>query len=87
MAGSSANVMSVVSVSDPRLASKVGTRTWGTGRVPLDADELTAAAFEPIGSRKLEAARDFLRTRLASSSALSKTVEREAVELGISPRT
>ncbi|HZL67851.1 MAG TPA: hypothetical protein VFC29_11025 [Candidatus Limnocylindrales bacterium] len=25
--------MPVVSVSDPRLASKVGTRTWGTGLV------------------------------------------------------
>jgi hypothetical protein len=30
MAGSREDVMSVASVSDPRLASKVGTRTWGT---------------------------------------------------------
>ena len=30
MVGSTGDVMSVVSVSDPRLASKVGTRTWGT---------------------------------------------------------
>ena len=30
MTGSIEDVMPVVSVSDPRLASKTGTRTWGT---------------------------------------------------------
>ena len=35
MEGARENVMSVVSVSDPRLASKIGTRTWGTR--PSDA--------------------------------------------------
>ena len=34
MAGSRVGVTSVVSVSDPRLASKVGTRTWGTILLP-----------------------------------------------------
>jgi len=57
------------------------------GECPYDAEELTAAAFEPVGSRKLDAAKDFLRSRLASGSAVSKVVEREAVEHGISPRT
>ena len=57
------------------------------GECPYDADELTAAAFELVGSRKLQAAKDFLRIRLAFASALSKIVEREAVERGISSRT
>jgi AAA domain len=57
------------------------------GECPYDADELVTAAFEPVGSRKLEAAKDLLRTRLASGSALSKVVEREAAEHGIAPRT
>ena len=30
MAGSREDVMSVASVSDPKLASKKGARTWGT---------------------------------------------------------
>jgi len=57
------------------------------GECPYDADELAAAGFEPVGSRKLEAAKDFLLVRLGTGSALSKMVEKEAAEKGISGRT
>lgn len=57
------------------------------GECPYEADELAAAAFEPVGSRKLQAARDFLLVRLGTGSALSKMVEKEAAEKGISART
>jgi archaellum biogenesis ATPase FlaH len=57
------------------------------GECPFDADELAAAAFEPIGSRKLESAKDWLLTRLGTGSALSRMVQREALEKGISSRT
>jgi hypothetical protein len=57
------------------------------GNCPYDADELVTAAFEATSSRKLSAAMDWLRVRLANASALSKVVEKEAAEIGISPRT
>jgi hypothetical protein len=57
------------------------------GECPYDADELVTAAFEAISSRKLKAAEDWLRVRLSSASALSKVVEKEAAEMGISART
>jgi hypothetical protein len=57
------------------------------GECPYDADELVTAAFEAVGSRKLAQAVEWLRVRLASSPALSKVVEREAAEMGFSPRT
>ena len=57
------------------------------GECPYTADDLVAAAFEPVNSRKLQVAIDFLRGRLSGRSVLSKVVEREAVERGISPRT
>ena len=57
------------------------------GECPYDADELVTAAFEPVGSRKLANAVEWLRSRLAYVSALSKVVEKEAVDRGISPRT
>ena len=57
------------------------------GECPYDADELVTAAFEPVGSRKLANAVEWLRIRLASASALSKVVEKEAAEMGFSPRT
>jgi archaellum biogenesis ATPase FlaH len=57
------------------------------GECPYDAEELTAAAFEPVGSRKLETAKNFLLVRLGMGAALSRVVEKEAAEKGISPRT
>jgi hypothetical protein len=57
------------------------------GECPYDADELATAAFEATSSRKLTQAVEWLRARLGSTSALSKVVEKEAVEIGISPRT
>jgi hypothetical protein len=57
------------------------------GECPFDADELVAAAFEPSNPRKVDAAIEFLRGRLAECSVLSKVVEREAAERGISART
>jgi hypothetical protein len=57
------------------------------GECPYDADELVTAAFEATSSRKLKAAEDWLRVRLGSASALSKVVEKEAANMGISART
>jgi hypothetical protein len=57
------------------------------GECPYDADELVTAAFEATSSRKLKAAEDWLRVRLGSALALSKVVEKEAAEMGISART
>ena len=68
-------------------ADNKAVRLEWRGECPYDADELVAAAFEPTNSRKLAAAIEFLRERLSLSSALSKVVEREAAERGISART
>jgi hypothetical protein len=57
------------------------------GECPYSADELATAAFEPTSSRKLSVAVEFLRERLSSCGALSRVVEREAAERGISERT
>ena len=57
------------------------------GECPYDADELVTVAFEPAGSRKLANCVEWLRARLASASALSRVVEKDAGELGFSPRT
>ena len=57
------------------------------GECPFDADELVTAAFKATSNRKLQAAVDWLRVRLASASALSKVVEKEALEMGFSART
>jgi RecA-family ATPase len=57
------------------------------GECPYEADELVATGFEPTNSKKLASAVEFLRARLATSSVLSKTVDKEAAERNISART
>jgi hypothetical protein len=60
---------------------------WADGDCPYNADELVAGAFEPTNSRKLAVAIDFLRGKLTQGSVLSRVVEGEATERGISIRT
>lgn len=57
------------------------------GECPYTADELVTAAFEPTNGRKVGVAIEFLRERLSPCDVLSKVVEREAAERGISART
>ena len=68
-------------------ADNKAVRLEWQGECPYTADDLVAAAFEPVNNRKLQVAIDFLRERLAASSVLSKVVEREAEMQGIAPRT
>jgi len=62
-------------------------RRCPAGDCPYDADELVAGTFEPTNTRKLAVAIDFLRGKLAQGSVLSRVVEGEATERGISTRT
>jgi hypothetical protein len=57
------------------------------GECPYSADDLVTASIEPGNTRKLELARQFLCETLSNGSVLSKVVERQALEQGISPRT
>jgi hypothetical protein len=57
------------------------------GECPYDADELVTAALESTGSRKLQDAVEWLRLKLTNCSALSKSVQNEAAERGITERT
>ena len=88
-----ASVKNNLSASPPSLSyrtveaeNKAVKLEW-LGECPYDADELAMTAFEATGGRKLKACEDWLRARLATGSALSKVVEREATEVGFSART